>query len=297
MLRGYARDTRPGRRKARRAAHHRGRSTAGSAHGDSHRHGTPSSSQRPPGGSAPRLRAGARACRPRARARPTAGVAPPPRARRARASTETTATAAAPPPRPTRRAEAPRSAAGPDARAAPPTPHSAWCRGRCRPRTAAPLWLRSPHVEAELPAPARPVLDRRELERADLGRTRVQVHVDDLARLALELGLDRRELGDLPRVGMSSDRIVLARRRSKEPKRNRLAQHEPERLRQTHLAALFHTEGRHAHRIDARSDARHGELGPLDPHVVRVRRAPADADAALAPRARVVRRAPTHGEL
>src|SRR5687768_7079151 len=92
-------------------------------------------------------------------------------------------------------------------------------------------------VEAELPASVRTFLDRREVERADLGHARVQTNLDDLARIARELGLDRRQHGQSIGPHRRADGVVAARGRAEELERDRLTEHEAEGLAELDLGA------------------------------------------------------------
>src|SRR4051812_14905377 len=96
-------------------------------------------------------------------------------------------------------------------------------------------------VELELVALLRRGLDGGELQRADLGDLRVELHGHHGAARTFERGLDRRDLGELGLAGIDggAHRVLAAGARREEAEGRWLADDEAELHRQLDLAALF----------------------------------------------------------
>src|SRR5579862_5530470 len=139
-------------------------------------------------------------------------------------------------------------------------------------------------VEFELPTLAAVTADAPQLEHAQLGYTRLQVHRDARALVAVAAGVERRhqrrQLGELVAPGFDEGTgvIVAPCRRAEEAELGLLADDERELLgRQLDVAAFLESARHDAQGLQRRAHAGHGRHRALHPDIVRARRAAADA--------------------
>ena len=161
---------------------------------------------------------------------------------------------------------------------------SCWCRDRCPPPSGGSLLSHGVYSSFQRAVPAS---DELQLERADLGDARAQVHRQTPPRSGRGSSASVPAASSRPAAALRARRgprrrcrrVLAARSTRRSGTRPARRPPRPAPARHFDLGALFHAERRDAHRAHRRLEARHRRHRRLDADVIGARGAAADAHA------------------